>query len=83
MPELEKRVMRQEPWKVKILNVDLLLLLSVLVDVYEQFGVIVQYTLMVHLLTHERNDLFTKGIGQVKKNDYVEITKMIKSYGYW
>lgn len=53
--------------KGKILNVDFLLLLSGLVDVYEQFGVIVQYTQMVHLLPHERYDLFTKGIGQMKK----------------
>ena len=34
--------------KGKILNVDLLLLLSGLVDLYEQFGVIAQYTQMVH-----------------------------------
>ena len=53
--------------KGKILNVDFLLLLSGLVDVYEQFGIIVQYTQKVHLLPHERYDLFTKGIGQMKK----------------
>ena len=55
--------------KGKILNVDFLLLLSGLVDVYEQFGIIVQYTKKVHVLLHERYDLFTKGIGQMKKND--------------
>ena len=60
--------------KGKILNVDFLLLLSGLVDVYEQFGIIVQYTQKFHLLPHERYYLlvFIKGIGQVReKNGYM------------
>ena len=50
--------------KGKILNVDFLLCLSGLVDIYEQFGVIVQVTQMVHLLPLERMDLYRKIVGK-------------------
>ena len=41
----------------KILRLDFLLTLSGLADIYDQFGVIVQVTQMVHLLPHERLDM--------------------------
>ena len=46
----------------KILSPDFLLTLSGLADIYEQFGVIVQVTQMVHLLPHERLDMFNKAV---------------------
>lgn len=52
--------------KGKILNVEFLLTLSGLVDIYEQFGAIVQVTQMVRLLPHERYDLYTKGMKHMK-----------------
>ena len=52
--------------KGKILNLAFLLTLSGLVDLYEQFGAIVQITQMVHLLPHERLDLYNKAVGRMK-----------------
>ena len=46
----------------KVLSLDFLLTLSGLADIYEQFGVIVQVTQMVHLLPHERLDMYTKAV---------------------
>jgi hypothetical protein len=46
----------------KIFNLEFLLSLSGLSDIYEQFGVIVQMTQMVHLLTHERMYLYNKSV---------------------
>ena len=40
--------------KGKILNVRFLLTLSGLADIYEQFGIIVNISQMIHLLPHER-----------------------------
>ena len=48
--------------KGKILNLVFLLTLSGLVDIYEQFGAMVQITQMVHLLPHERLNLVNKEI---------------------
>ena len=52
--------------KGKILNVVFMLTLSGLVDLYEQFGTIVQITQMVHLLPHERLDLYNKSVGHMR-----------------
>ena len=52
--------------KGKILNLSFLLNLSGLVDIYEQFGVIVQVTQMVTLLPHERLDMYTKAVNRMK-----------------
>ena len=52
--------------KGKILNLVFLLILSGLVDIYEQFGAMVQITQMVHLLPHERLDLFNKGVRHMR-----------------
>ena len=46
----------------KILSLDFLLCLSGLADIYEQFGAIVQVTQMVHLLPHERLDMYSKAV---------------------
>ena len=46
----------------RILNTDFLLSLSGLTDIYENFGAIVQITQMVHLLPHERLDLYNTAV---------------------
>ena len=46
----------------RILNADFLFILSGLTDIYENFGAIVQVTQMVHLLPHERLDLYNKSV---------------------
>ena len=46
----------------KILSLEFLLTLSGLADIYEQFGVVVQISQMVHLLPHERLDLHNKSV---------------------
>ena len=48
--------------KGKIFNVEFLLLLAGLSDIYEQFGAVVQVTQMVHLLPHQRYDLYQKAV---------------------
>ena len=48
--------------KGKILNVHFLLNLSGLADVYEQFGAIVNIAQMVHLLPHERYELYMDAV---------------------
>ena len=40
--------------------------LSGLSDIYEQFGVIVQVTQMVHLLQHEIMDLYNKSVDSLR-----------------
>ena len=50
----------------KILSLDFLLTLSGLADIYDQFGAVVQVTQMVHLLPHERLDVYNKAVGQLK-----------------
>ncbi len=52
--------------KGKIVNLNFLLTLSGLVDIYENFGAIVQVTQMVHLLPHERLDLDTEAVNRLK-----------------
>ena len=51
--------------KGKVLNLNFLLTLSGLVDIYDQFGAIVQVTQMVTLLPHERLDLYTKAVSRL------------------
>ena len=63
--------------KGKILNVDFLLCLSGLVDIYEQFGALVQGTQMVHLLPHERMDLFNKNVKKIRKYDCDTFTRKL------
>ncbi|CAL4121155.1 unnamed protein product, partial [Meganyctiphanes norvegica] len=48
--------------KGKILNVHFLLNLSGLADAYGQFGAVVNVAQMVHLLPHERYELFMKAV---------------------
>ena len=50
----------------KILSVDFLLTLSGLADIYDKFGMIVQVTQMVHLLPHERLDMYYKAVKQMR-----------------
>ena len=57
----EKAVKARE-LKGKILNVDFLLVLSGLADVYSQFGVVVNISQLVHLLPHERYERFMKAV---------------------
>ena len=52
--------------KGKILNLSFVLNLSGLVDIYEQFGAIVQVTQMVTLLPHERLDKYTRAVQRLK-----------------
>ena len=52
--------------KGKILNALFLFTLSGLVDIYEQIGIIVQVTQMVHLLPHERIDLYTAAVTRMR-----------------
>lgn len=47
-------------------NLNFLLTLSGLVDIYEKFGAIVQVTQIVHLLPHERLDLYTEAVSRLK-----------------
>ena len=48
--------------KGKILNVHFLLNLSGLADAYGQFGAVVNVAQMVHLLPHERYELYMKAV---------------------
>ena len=51
--------------KAKILNVEFMLTLSGLVDIYDTFGALVQVTQMVHLLPHERFNTFCQTLKKV------------------
>ena len=51
--------------KGKILDVHFLLNLSGLADVYEQFGAIVNIAQMVHLLPHERYELYMDAVDKL------------------
>lgn len=55
--------------KGKILNVYFLFLLSGLADLYGQFGVVVNIAQMVHLLPHERYELFVEAGDLFEKNE--------------
>lgn len=50
----------------KIFNEDFILLLSGTADIYEIFGVAVQDAQSVHLLPHERLDLFDRTVALMK-----------------
>ena len=50
----------------KIFYLEFLLSLSGLSEIYEQFGVIDQMTQMVHLLPHERMDLYNKSADNLR-----------------
>ena len=51
----------------KICNVKFLLSLSGLADVYDQYGAVVNVAQMVHLLPHERMDLFNQAVNILSK----------------
>ena len=67
----------------KIFNVDFLLTLSGLTDIYEKFGAIVQVTQMVHLLPHERLDAYNKAVkdlnNMAKCLDHSNCSQFLKS----
>ena len=50
----------------RILNAEFVLTLSGLADIYDKFGAAVQVTQMVHLLPHERLDLFKKVVQRIR-----------------
>ena len=68
--------------KGRIMNVLFLFTLSGLVDIYEQFGVIVQVTQMVHLLPHERLDMYNEAVKRMKNMvlaiDHADCVKFFK-----
>ena len=47
-------------------NLDFLLILSGLADIYEKYGHIVQVTQMVRLLPHERLDLYNEAVNSLR-----------------
>ena len=53
--------------KGKILNVHFLLNLSGLADAYGQFGGVINVGQMVHLLPHERYEMYMNAIGKLEK----------------
>jgi hypothetical protein len=53
--------------KGKISNVHFLLNLSGLADAYGQFGAVVNVAQMVHLLPHERYEMFMEAVGELDK----------------
>lgn len=53
--------------KGKILNVHFLLNLSGMADIYEQFGAVVNVAQMVHLLPHERYQLYMDAVDKLDK----------------
>ena len=61
----------------RILNADFLLTLSVLTDIYESFGAIVQVTQMVHPLPHERLDLYNKAVQKLKNSARITLIRTL------
>ena len=59
--------------KGKILNVQFLLVLSGLADIYSQFGVVVNITQLVQLLPHKRFDRFMESCGSFQNNGAVPL----------
>ena len=53
--------------KGKILNVHFLLNLSGLADAYGQFGAVINVAQMVHLLPHERYEMYMNAVGKLEK----------------
>ena len=64
--DIRKKADKAKELVGKILNLEFLLLLAGLADIYEKYGHIIQVTQMVHLLPHERLDLYNKALEGLK-----------------
>ena len=64
--EVRKKADKAKELHGKILNLDFLLILSGLADIYEKYGHIVQVTQMVRLLPHERLDLYNEAVNSLR-----------------
>ena len=77
--DIRKKADKAKELVGKILNLEFLLLLAGLADIYEKYGHIIQVTQMVHLLPHERLDLYNKALERLKTWLILLITKIASS----